>query len=212
MDMNGKYINEQSHQKGKKFFNTIGVILTIIAVALIAIGVVLLINGFSAQNTSMSDPDWFEKSSAGGFKIFGGFACIVFGVASFSGAIAMFATAHKRELIAFGASTVLPVADEIVDAAAPMVEKTAATVGNSLNSVLGGVVGGVKQGWTGTNANANASKGKICSACGAENSGRSKYCKSCGKLLAEKRYCKNCGDEISTDEKFCEKCGTKVNE
>lgn len=210
MEFSGKYVNEQTHQKGKKFFNVIGVVLFIFALIFIAVGVTLLIVGISKSNTSMSDPNWFEKSSSGGFTIFGGIACIILSLGFFSGSIAMFVTAHKRELFAFGASTILPVANDVVDAAAPMVEKTAKTVGKSLKPVLGGAVDGVKESRT---ENAQTStKTKICSACGAENSVRSKYCKTCGKLLAEKKYCKNCGDEISPDEKFCEKCGTKVGE
>ena len=79
-ELNGKYINEESHKKGKKFFKTLGIILACAAAALLITGVALVATGISiGGSVGMDNEAWFDISTKGsllsvvGFAI-GGFA------------------------------------------------------------------------------------------------------------------------------------------
>ena len=55
----------------------------------------------------------------------------------------------------------------------------------------------------------STTKGKKCSACGAEVSANAKFCPECGAKLAIKKFCSECGAEVSATAKFCPECGQK---
>ncbi len=54
----------------------------------------------------------------------------------------------------------------------------------------------------------NKSDGSPCPECGVLNPPGTKYCSSCGKLLA--KVCSNCGETLAAGQKFCPNCGTPV--
>lgn len=47
-----------------------------------------------------------------------------------------------------------------------------------------------------------------CPKCGALNSGSTKYCSSCGAVMA--KVCSKCGASLTNEEKFCHNCGTPI--
>ena len=53
----------------------------------------------------------------------------------------------------------------------------------------------------------------ICSRCGTENPGNSKFCIKCGSAMqsqkVRKRFCTKCGVENPVDAVFCKDCGNK---
>src|SRR5215211_8048836 len=49
----------------------------------------------------------------------------------------------------------------------------------------------------------------LCSACGAENPARARFCMSCGSQL--ERRCPSCGEPAPPDARFCMACGTALD-
>ncbi len=50
---------------------------------------------------------------------------------------------------------------------------------------------------------------KECRYCGADISGNTSFCPSCGKPVKESAVCVNCGFELADGQLFCPSCGTK---
>lgn len=184
MEEKKELINEENYQKGKNFIKKIRTALLCVGGLLAVAGLVLMIVGFTTN------------------FILGvvGLACLGFGaMAMFAGAATLMFS-HRREIVAFGASSMLPVVDEVIDKGAPIADKASKVVGKG----LGNVVGGVKAGWTGESSTVE------CTECHTENSKKNKFCKNCGKPLSKDMYCGKCGKKIDSDTKFCPHCGEKV--
>ncbi len=193
-------ISEENYQKWKNTIKKIRVVLWSIGGVLALIGIILMIVSAATKTPAMGSNGWFESESSKNGLLFGGIACLIFGIfLSIAGAMT-FLISHRRELLAFQANAVLPVADEMVDKGAPIIEKASKTVGKG----LGNVVGGVKQGWTGE------SNSIECPECKTENSKKHKFCKNCGKPLSATDLCAKCGSKIESGSKFCPNCGEKV--
>ena len=202
MEEKKKLLSEENYQKGKHLIGKIRVALWCIGGVLAVVGLILLIVGLT-QDGGSSDP--WGMSPSGGTDIgmvAGGAVCLMFGIFLLISGAMTFVISHRREMLAFGVNSVLPVADEAVDAGAPIVEKASKTIGKS----LGNVVGGVKEGWTGESNTIE------CPECKTENSKKNKFCKNCGKALSSGSFCGKCGKKISSDSKFCPNCGEKVEE
>ena len=202
-----QFINEKRHQKGKKFFITLGIIFIVVAVIGIACGVPLLIKGIKLQQVSMEDPDWFDKSSQGAGYLFGGVALIaVLGLAPFGTAIGMFATAYHRDIVAYGASATMPIVGDIAKYTA---NEIAPSFGKVATNVVKPVVSSVSDPIADSVAKAKTkSVGKVCPDCQTENARNAKFCKNCGKSFM--KTCPNCGKSLSSQAKFCDDCGTKM--
>ena len=195
-------ISEENYQKWKGVIRKIRISLWVFGGFLALIGIILLIVSATKKTPSMGSNGWFESESTKNGLLFGGIACLIFGIfISVAGAMT-FAISHRREMLAFGANAVLPVADELVDKGAPVIEKASKSIGKG----LGSVVGGVKEGWTGESNTIE------CPDCKTENSKRNKYCKNCGKLLPKGSFCPSCGKKVESDSKFCPRCGGKIEE
>ena len=52
--------------------------------------------------------------------------------------------------------------------------------------------------------------GIACRSCGYNNPAHSRFCGSCGMLLAVETTCVSCGAEVPAGSKFCNQCGTPV--
>ena len=48
-----------------------------------------------------------------------------------------------------------------------------------------------------------------CKTCGAEVNKNDKFCKTCGKSLADVKTCAKCNTEVEVDAKVCPQCGEK---
>lgn len=200
MEEKKKLLSEENYQKGKEFIKKIRIILWCVGGLLALVGIILMIVSATKSSPSMGDMGWIEAQSSKDGLLFGGIACLIFGIFFLFAGVITYTISHRREMLAFGANAVLPVADEIVDAGAPIVEKASKTVGKS----VGNLVGGVKEGWTGESNTVE------CPECKTENSKKNKFCKNCGKSLSKTIYCGKCGKKIESDVKFCPHCGEKI--
>ncbi len=58
--------------------------------------------------------------------------------------------------------------------------------------------------------------GIVCSKCGTENVGGSKFCNGCGEKFEISqpimRFCSQCGSSITPESKFCNNCGFKIRD
>lgn len=189
--MNGKYVNEENHQKLKGKLKKAGKILLGIGAVVAIIGIVLLIVGFvSFSSFSSNSGTEMVMFGVGGFLLVIGFAMLGFGI---------YATffAHAREIGSYTASSVAPVLKETTDYIAP-----------SITNAVGGMAESISEGIASGKAKGKA-EAIICQDCGEKNEVGSKFCSNCGKSLDTAKYCANCGKKIENDDKFCPHCGQK---
>lgn len=145
-----------------KFF----IILRIIAGLLIAGGITLIILGATKQVPNMGDPGWFDAEAAKGDLIFGGVACLSFGVVIlFAGFMPLI---HKSM-----SKVTIQTTSEILDENKQELKNIA-------------------------DAQAEISKDAI-----------KVTAKSVKEGIINTKYCKECGKEIAEDSKFCKHCGTQ---
>ncbi|MGN1200762.1 MAG: zinc ribbon domain-containing protein [Candidatus Caccovivens sp.] len=205
--MEGKYINDNSHKKGKKFFIRLGIVMIVVAIALIIGGAVLIAQGVQLDSSvGMGDDNWFDVSSKASGMIFGGSALLMFGFFIGVCSIVAFVSAYRREILAFQASTVAPVVKEtaefVADDLSPSINKT---VGGLAESISVGVAEGVAKA-----KSAKISSEYKCAECGETNEKNSKFCSNCGAKLRKEYKCSHCGAELKSKDKFCPVCGEKV--
>lgn len=191
--MDGKYINENAYQKGKKFYKTLAILAAVLGVILIAVGIVLLIESSK-----------FDDISQGTGMSIGGFAMTAFGVCMVIISIVTFVYAHRREIMAYEVSTVAPIVKETTEFVAndivPSVNKA---VGGFTEAVAGGISTGIAKG-------KNSSKKLKCPKCGELNEPNSKFCGNCGVKFVFAKHCSQCGEELKSTDKFCANCGQKI--
>lgn len=208
-ELNGKYVNEETHQRGKKFFMTLGYVFLALAIVGFAVGIPLVVKGFALANTSMSDPNWSELSSKGSSLIFGGFAlCGVFGMMCGGVSLSMFIMAHRRELMAFGVSSALPV---VGDGVKIVSKDIAPDVGDAVKQVAKPVVESISEPITDAISTAKGTKtASVCPNCKAEVKKTAKFCPDCGQVLKKEVVCKKCGAKLDKKTKFCPECGENI--
>ena len=187
--MNGKYVNEENHQKVKGKLKKVGKILLGIGIVISIAGIILLILGFANFGDFSSNND-MVMFIVGGFLFAIGFAMLGFGFhATF--------LAHTREISSYTATSVAPVLKETTEYIAPTINNT---VGGMAESISEGIASGKAKG---------KAEAIICQDCGEKNEAGSKFCSNCGKSLDTAKYCVNCGKKIENDDKFCPHCGQK---
>ena len=208
-ELNGKYVNEETHQRGKKFFMTLGYVFLALAIVGFAVGIPLVVKGFALANTSMSDPNWSELSSKGSSLIFGGFAlCGVFGMMCGGVSLSMFIMAHRRELMAFGVSSALPV---VGDGVKIVSKDIAPDVGEAVKQIAKPVVESISEPITDAISTAKGTKtASVCPDCKAEVKKTAKFCPDCGQVLKKEVVCKKCGAKLDKKTKFCPECGENI--
>ena len=187
--MNGKYVNEENHQKVKGKLKKVGKILLGIGIVISIAGIILLILGFANVGDFSSNID-MVLFMVGGFLFAIGFAILGFGI---------YATffAHAREIGSYTASSVAPVLKETTEYIAPTINNT---VGGMAESISEGIASGKAKG---------KAEAIICQNCGEKNKKGSEFCSNCGKSLGTAKYCVNCRKKIENDDKFCPHCGQK---
>ena len=211
-ELNGKYINEENHQKVKGVLNKSGKGLIIAGAILTAVAALLIIAGLATFIVSASN---FSEPVLGMVLfIVGGFALVI-GVPMLAIGVKLKLAAHAREIAAYGATTVLPVAKEAVEYTseeiAPSFGKGLANIGKGIGDAAGSIAGGIARGIR------EAKKNLTCPSCGEKNVNDAKFCAKCGyeftaQPQSKKTFCPNCGDECEDGQKFCEKCGHKLSD
>lgn len=206
-ELNGTVVNEQAHKKGKKFFIKLGIILDVLAVVLLIVGTVLLVVA-NKSSVDMGDENWFNSQASASGKMFGGIALIMGAVVLFVISICMYVTAHKREILAYGASTVLPVADDVVKHVA---DNTAPNIGKAISGITRPVVDSIADPIAESIAKVKGTSTRSrCPKCGKVVVKDAKFCKHCGEDLKAEKFCPECGTKLETDATFCSNCGQKI--
>lgn len=208
-ELNGTVVNEQAHKKGKKFFIKLGIILDVLAVILLIVGIVLIVRGAQlCGSVEMGDENWFDIQSRGDGMEFGGIALCMGSLVLFVISIYMYVTAHKREILAYGASTVLPVADDIVKHVA---DNTAPNIGKAISGIARPVVDSIADPIAESIAKVKGTSTRSrCPKCGKVVAKDAKFCKHCGEDLKAEKYCPECGTKLESDATFCSNCGQKI--
>lgn len=141
------------------------IILRIIAGLLIAGGITLIVLGATKQVPNMGDPGWFDAEAAKGDLIFGGVACLIFGVVIlFAGFMPLI---HKSM-----SKVVIHTTNQILEENKQELKDMADTKAEISADALKTTARAVKQGLTDT---------VYCKDCGKEIDKDSKFCRYCGK-------------------------------
>lgn len=204
MEEQKELVSEENYNKGKSLIKKVRIVLCSLGALLLVGGIVMLIVALTHKHTVVQDNPFgaFTTQQTNTGLIAGGATCIAFGFILLIYGLVTYFISHRREILAFGASTILPVADEVVDAAAPIADKASKAIGKG----LGNIVGGVKEGWTGESNTIQ------CPECNTENPKKNKFCKNCGKPLSRGNFCPKCGKKIDEQTKFCPNCGEKIEQ
>ena len=205
-ELNGKYINEENHQKVKGKLNKAGKGLIIAGGICLGFGILAIIAGIIIITLT-------NEMAAIALIMPGAFIGFIIGIPMLAFGMQAKIAANAREIAAYGATSVLPVAGEALnyaaDEIAPSVGRGIGTLGKGLGDAAGGIAGGIAEGVR------KAKRDLACPECGEKNVNDAKFCAKCGYKFAEKQekkktFCPNCGDECEEGQKFCEKCGHKL--
>lgn len=139
---NTNLLDEQKYQENAKKLKRIGKTILIIGIIIFIVGIVMTFVGFlgfgsSAIDNMNSDVEVQARSAFGNFGLFaiGGFVdTLGFGLIGI-GAIITF-VAHRREITAFTAQQVIPVAGEAAEKIAPTVGKVAKDITKGIKEGL----------------------------------------------------------------------------
>lgn len=164
---NKEYLSEERYQQNNAKVKKVGKILLIIGIITIVISFILLIVGFigtgnsamngfnSISNNMINDFNSFDDNkinidvsgvqntangifgniglfAIGGFMLTGGFGLTI------AGGIAMF-IAHRREIVAYTAQQVMPIAQEGI-------QKMSPTIGSAMGTIGKEIAKGIKEG------------------------------------------------------------------
>ena len=140
-----RYLDEEKYQQSVKKLKKAGKIVLIIGICMLVIGLILLILGFvgfgkagfdMASQPDM-DPDAAAQGILGGFGLFaaGGILDTTGLFVTGIGAILLI-TAHRREIAAFAAEQVMPVAKETIEEITPAVSNAVEEIGKGIRNGL----------------------------------------------------------------------------
>lgn len=135
---NNEYLTEERYNKANKKIKLAGVIILLVGLAIIGFGVYMLIVANSMSIPKMGEPNWFDASSAQSSKQFaGGALCIVGFFVTVVGCIVRFVIPNQRNIAAYQAQQMRPVAQEGI-------EKIAPSAGVAAKEIAKGVKEGLK--------------------------------------------------------------------
>lgn len=187
--------NENNNKKepAPKIF----IILRIIALCIIAVGVVLIISGISYtvpssdSGVSMEDPNWFASQQAAqraaydaevtkNMLTFGGVGCLLFSgmflLISFSPSVAKIGIKLNKHIAEENKDDLISLANTGADIASPAVKKLAKSVKEGLSEdeaePTNSIVDKYRKKSAGT---------KFCTSCGQELNADAQFCSACGK-------------------------------
>lgn len=134
---NNVYLNEDNYKRINKKIKLAGTIVIFIAISLIVIGLIIKISSMGVQVPDMGSENWFEMETTKSSMSFGGIGLIMFGVwLSFVGCIIRFFIGNRREIMAYGVQTTMPIAQEGMKVMAPVVAETGATIIKTMAPVM----------------------------------------------------------------------------
>ena len=143
---NEKYLSEERYQQNNKKVKIIGNILIIIGLVLLIGGFILTISGFLGFGNQVTNGMQMGQeginpnrifSSFGGFAI-GGFMMVPGLFLTGIGFMVRFLIGNRREITAYTAQQVMPVAKEGIEEIAP-------TIGNAVGEIAKGIKKGINE-------------------------------------------------------------------
>lgn len=144
---NNMYLNEENYKRINKKIKTVGSIIMIVALVMIAIGFILKIGNMGVQVPPMGSDNWFEASKAKSSMDFHATSLLMFGVwLEFVGCIIRFFVGNRREIMAYNIQTTMPIAQEGIQTIAPTIAETGATVMKTMAPAYGEVAKNIAQG------------------------------------------------------------------
>lgn len=145
--MNNKYLNEEQYQKANKKVKLVGLIILLVGLVLIGFGIFKIIQSNNMNVPKMTESNWFETSKSKNETNFAGIALIMFGVfISFIGCTVRFFIGNRREIMAYTAQQVMPVAQEGIETIAPSVGKAGAEIVKEMAPIYGEVAKKISKG------------------------------------------------------------------
>lgn len=145
--MNNKYLNEEQYQKFNQKVKRIGLVIIIIGLLMSAFGIFKIIQSNNINVPKMGEPNWFEISTKQMDTKSLGFGLTMFGiVVSLIGCSVRFFIGNRREIMAYTAQQVMPVAQEGIETIAPSVGKAGATIVKEMAPVYGEVAKEISKG------------------------------------------------------------------
>lgn len=144
-----KYLNEEEYQKNNAKVKKVGKIVLIVGISMAVIGIILLLIGFigfgsSAMNNDINSATYQALGGMGLFAIGGLLDTFGFFAAGIGGMLLFIS--HRREITAYSAQQVMPVAKEGVEEMTPVAAKAAEGMAPAAGKVAEEVAKGIKKG------------------------------------------------------------------
>jgi len=173
---------DHGHEQKRAVLRTVGVIVLITGLVLIAIGVISFFSAFGSHGS----PRYFWCAFLGMPVTFvGGVLCQL----GFMGSVARYSAG---EMAPVGKDTFNYVADGTKES----LKGVAQAVGSGLAAGMGAAGTG------------GQSAAKVrCHKCNQTNDAAAKFCGQCGASLLKTKACPSCGELNDPDSKFCDNCG-----
>ena len=189
-----EYLNEEEFQKNNKKVKTAGTIIILIGLCLVIAGIFVLMSASEMKSTISENPSpdisgflnidsqesalsWFESSAQSmqansetrsaqmGRKSLGMFMLLPGIFITIVGCMIRFIVGNQRNIMAYQAQQVMPIAQEGIEKMAP-----------SIGTAAKEIAKGIKEGMSDDNTT-------YCKYCGAEIDADSNFCNKCGKQL-----------------------------
>lgn len=144
-----KYLNEEEYQKNNAKVRKTSTILLVVGIAMFVVGLVLVIIGFSGFGSSITNNN-VEIAANRAFTGMGMFAIggVLNAFGLFIGGLGAMLKlmSYRREITAYSAQQVMPVAKEGVEEVTPTVAKAAEKMAPAAGKVAEEVAKGIKKG------------------------------------------------------------------
>ena len=159
-----EYLSEEEYQKNNKKVKIAGTIIMVIGICLVIAAIATLISSSKMDIPHMSDPNWFEDSTAQMDREMTGIFMLMFGIfITVAGFNVRFIIGNKRSIMAYQTQQAMPIVKEGFEKMSPTLETAA-------KEIAKGVKEGMADGET-----------MFCKHCGTKIDADSKFCSECGK-------------------------------
>ena len=164
--MKREYLNEEEFQKNNKKIKNSGLTIIIIGLCILFFSIFNFILASKIEVPQMGSLSWFEAKSAQNYRENLGRAMLGLGIfVTAVGCIFRFIVGNQRNIRAYQAQQVMPIAQE-------KIEKMAPSMGNAAKEIAKGIKEGISD-----------DKAIYCKDCGVVIDADSTFCSKCGKQL-----------------------------
>lgn len=182
---------DPNHAQKRANLSGLGVILLVIGLPCLLIGFISFISVFFTSSRDFFNSPHDVMDSNARRAVIGMILMIGGGFASSIG-MSLLGFAHRGKIVRYQAGEIMPVVKDAAQDVAPVA-----------TDLVRQTMQAARQGMTSSTA------GQTCPACATRNDADDKFCKGCGKPLAN-LFCRKCGAPNDADAHFCDKCGTAI--